>query len=564
MIRIGIIFFLILLLVSCANIQAPSGGPADTTPPKVVEYTPKNHTTNYSGSITILFDKYMDRNKVIENLSILPETKFNAEWTGKELTLNFPDKLLDNTTYSINFGTDFSDYLGNKPESSFNIVFSSGSVIDTGFVKGRILNDKPAGAFVFLYKIDGRQIDTLNPATTKPDYKTQIGTNGDFTIPALKDGKYRIFVIRDEFKNGLYDAQDSYSTYIKDLELKEGKTNFVKMMYGAPKDNFSPEISSINVPYSDRLTVKFSEQIIDSSLNKDLIFITDTNETKIIKIKSIFPGLTVNNSYELILESRPDTSKIWKLSFGKDTSKLPFDSSGNILKFKESALKFKPVERIDTSNIFLTKMPFRDSAASIPVDVVFDYQFSSSVDKANSVFSFKLMEQESNKEVKTSVIPSKDNEFRFKADSALKDNTKYIAYAAFKKLAPFQGKSQIDTTYIINFTSEDRRNTGTISGKFIPLENFCQSNIYLIFRTQTKKYITRLDSNNNFSFEFLPAMEYDVEAFCDINGNGEYDYGNPFPFKFAEPFYQHNIKVNIKPRWAVENFIIKQTEYADK
>ncbi len=48
--NINYILFLLLLLIvaSCAQVVTPTGGPKDTTPPKVLKSTPGNFETNYS------------------------------------------------------------------------------------------------------------------------------------------------------------------------------------------------------------------------------------------------------------------------------------------------------------------------------------------------------------------------------------------------------------------------------------------------------------------------------------------------------------------------------------
>ena len=62
-------------LNSCANIQAPSGGPRDSTAPKIIEFAPYNYSTNFNSikqdkNINITFDKYIDKGQVIEGIFI--------------------------------------------------------------------------------------------------------------------------------------------------------------------------------------------------------------------------------------------------------------------------------------------------------------------------------------------------------------------------------------------------------------------------------------------------------------------------------------------------------------
>ena len=44
----------------CANAVAPTGGPKDNTPPRVVEAVPENRSINFNGKkIAITFDEYI-------------------------------------------------------------------------------------------------------------------------------------------------------------------------------------------------------------------------------------------------------------------------------------------------------------------------------------------------------------------------------------------------------------------------------------------------------------------------------------------------------------------------
>src|SRR3989339_777879 len=111
-IRNIIISFLILILIiaGCANPIPPSGGLPDKTPPEIIEYEPANGTLNFSGnSITLNFNNYMDKNKVIDNVFISPNVPFTLDWSGKELEIEFTEPLTPNTTYALTLGTEYTD-----------------------------------------------------------------------------------------------------------------------------------------------------------------------------------------------------------------------------------------------------------------------------------------------------------------------------------------------------------------------------------------------------------------------------------------------------------------------
>ena len=63
-----------VLLSSCANEVAPTGGPKDETPPKVLKYSPENYSTNFEGKkIEITFDEFFQLNNYKSKLLISPQ-----------------------------------------------------------------------------------------------------------------------------------------------------------------------------------------------------------------------------------------------------------------------------------------------------------------------------------------------------------------------------------------------------------------------------------------------------------------------------------------------------------
>src|SRR5450759_4886045 len=79
-------FFLLILVIpkiviltsGCAQIIAPTGGPRDTLPPKLVSANPKMKATNFTGNrITLYFDEYVHIEDLQQNLLLSPTPKNN-------------------------------------------------------------------------------------------------------------------------------------------------------------------------------------------------------------------------------------------------------------------------------------------------------------------------------------------------------------------------------------------------------------------------------------------------------------------------------------------------------
>ncbi len=554
MYRISIIFLLILL-VSCANIQPPSGGPEDKEPPQITDYQPTNNSTNYKGPVIIGFDKYMDRSKVIENISIVPDLKFEVDWHGKDLVLNFVEGLKDNTTYSINLGTDYSDNHGNKPTNSFSIVFSSGNNLDSGVIKGKLYSSKPQGKFIFCYSNSIHNFDTLDYSRTKPDYKIQVGSSGDFIIPALKDGIYRIIAVDDILKNSLIDKNDAVGMATEDFIVKDAKSHFASIKDVILIDKTAPEISNIFAKYSDKISIKFTKMMNDTSINLSSFTLSDSLDNIVSNSIKVAKVMEQQNVYEFLLDHQIDNKSLLTIKFDKD--RLPTDTAGNYLDITKP-FKFMMMGSKDTTSIYLLSKPFADSASGILTNQVYPFYFSSFINKDIAQIDYKLIQSTNNKEIPAEIIKSNGNSIIIKPNEQLLENTGYKLFVNFKNIANISSNKSLDTNIVMNFTTVDKRNTGDISGKFVRARFECESNTYLILSSKNAHYKIKLEEDGSFSAKCIDEGEYNIELFCDMNGNSIYDYGSIKPFNFAEKFYIHNQTIKVKSRWTIDNIMITE------
>ncbi|MDR0926249.1 MAG: Ig-like domain-containing protein [Ignavibacteria bacterium] len=190
-----------IFLVGCANMSAPSGGEGIKQTPTIIRSSVQDGQLNFSEKNIILeFSAYMNRASVTDNIQISPTTNYTYKWSAKKITLFLSDSLTTATTYSLQLTGDYSDYYGNKSGAPFYIVFSTGENIDTGKIVGSIVTEKSDGYYIFCYTLMDEQIDYSH---RKPDYKVQVANDKTFTIPALKDGTYRIITVKDADKDGL-------------------------------------------------------------------------------------------------------------------------------------------------------------------------------------------------------------------------------------------------------------------------------------------------------------------------------------------------------------------------
>ena len=554
--------FIFLIINSCAVIEAPSGGPKDTIPPEITYISIQRGTLNFSEkNIYLKFSKYMDKAKVLENLSISPKTELKFDWSGKELEIMFQKPLDTNTTYSLQLGTEYTDYYNVKPAEAFELIFSTGNRLDSGIISGKLIDERPAGAYIFVYNITNINPDTLNFKQTMPNYRVQIGTSGEFRLGAIKDGKYRVFAIRDEFKNELYDDNDAFGSPENDVEVKDAKSLPIVLRIGPPVDKTPPELVSAEANYSNLIVARFSEILDSNFVRAESFYLVDSTNSSPLTISGVsFAGN--NRDVAIYTQEKLDSARMYLLTAFKLSEFSIRDTSGNLIDSMNMA-KFNGYSRIDSTKPLINAYPFMDSVSNIAQNKFMRFIFSIPVDTASvrNALTFKKLDSKIPSDFK--ILPFLNNVIRIEPTEIMEPETWYELILKNKNIKGLNGIFAQDTNIRLRFRTSDLRTLGNASGTVRGVD-FCKDKLIIsIFnKEKNKKYITKTDKEGKWSFLNLEPGEYTIEAFCDSNSDGFYNFGTAIPYTFSEPFFVVESKLNIRSRWNVEDFIINISEKA--
>lgn len=228
----------VLVMLSCARPGFPPGGPEDKTPPEAKNIHPEPRSTNVPlrEPVTIEFTEQMNEETVENNLFISP---IPAEWPtvswrarGRVMSLDFPAPLRQNTTYIITIGAKAADRQGNPLRESLVLTFSTGAELAEGVIRGRVIPwtffgpspESVSGVDVAAYRL-ADSTRTPDPRDDIPDYVTQTGTDGSFSLAGVSPGIYRLFAIGDKDQNGFYTpGSDMIGVASRDVALARGDT----------------------------------------------------------------------------------------------------------------------------------------------------------------------------------------------------------------------------------------------------------------------------------------------------------------------------------------------------
>lgn len=234
-------FILISLTWRCASIQQPMGGPKDSIPPKILSETPPNLTRNFNAEkIVIEFDEYVKLSNTQKEISVSPDVEqpINPRVKRKTIEVALPDSLEANTTYTINFGKAIGDFNEGNPLLNYSYVFSTGNVIDSLSISGNVIDA--------LTKIPEKEIAVILIPTRqdsifgkrKANIFTLTDTSGNFQLKNLREDTYRIYALKEENNDRVYNAPGEYIGFLTDSIVLNKDTSGIhlEISKGLPKD----------------------------------------------------------------------------------------------------------------------------------------------------------------------------------------------------------------------------------------------------------------------------------------------------------------------------------------
>lgn len=344
----------VALLVACASIGTPDGGPYDEDPPIFVGGIPAPNATNVTdGKVVIEFDENIKLENAFEKVVISPPQfeQPQIKYSGKKITVQLYDTLIPNTTYSIDFNDAVVDNNEGNPLENFAYVFSTGSSVDTLAVSGTVLNAQDLEPIKGI--MVGLHSSLSDTAFTKKPFERVARTDsrGRFAIKGLAPGKYRVYALADANGNYLFD-QKSETVAFFDTEVSPYATRamradtiwrdsitvdtvrMVEYTRNLPDDIV---LRAFKEPFYTQYLVKYPRE---EHSNFTLYFAAPNNELPEVK------GLNFdsNDAYVLEANATKDTLRYWF----KDTAVYYKDTLEVAVTYNILDSLQQPVPRTDT------------------------------------------------------------------------------------------------------------------------------------------------------------------------------------------------------------------------
>ena len=587
--RIITILAIALLLVGCANVVMPSGGPKDTKSPVVLEASPANNSTDFKGkTIHLTFDEFIVLNNPSNNVMISPpmSKKPTYRTSGKTLIIKFEEQLQPNTTYSINFGDAIKDLHEGNIFKGYTFNFSTGASIDSLSLKGKVISAselKPMdGMVVGLYSDDNESVtlDSL-PYKIKPNYITTTDKNGEFEFSGLADKEYLVFALKDANSNLIYDLPNEEIAFCSDL---------IKPYY---IDNqiitkpVSDTIQNDSIAANDSILIKVDSILEvkkpDYPIYELFSFIQEDSVQKLFKkelveeglLRFVFrypaPNVTIN-----ALESLPDTFNItpvysmrkdtvlWYFTPCKDSLWISINDGVNIsdtthysLKPRENASRRRRRQEENAVKRLTVKNNLKANKLKPEQPLIF--VFNEPIIKVNQPDSMLFVENNDTIYRKQQFEKLDEYGFKYQIVNDLKPENKYQVIVPDSVFFGVRGYT--NDTILTNFSVQEESAFGNIYITVEIPENVPQ--VIIELTTENGKTIDTqiVTKTEELAFEYLDPGKYKLKATIDLDANGVWSPGNFTKRLQAEKivFYQNTLEVranwdiDLDEPWKIEN-----------
>ncbi len=546
------ISIIIFLLMGCANQLPPGGGDVDKIPPEIINIFPENGTTNFKDDyFEIEFSEYVDKRSVQEAIFISPEIEQDIEydWSGKSLEVYIGDSLKENTTYTVTIGSGVVDLNNKNPmDRAVNFAFSTGPKIDRGEITGKVYDKDPAGITLSAYKISKTKI---KPTEEKPDYRSQVGANGQFKFLGLSPGTYRVFALRDAFRDFIYNIEeDGFGVPFTDVELTEEDTVFNNLNFKLSReDTTKPNLLNLTMTDKYHFLIEFSEFIDSSKLTVDNFKIVDSTTAAEFDIKYLFKGNAKPKNLYLVIEDSLNAENENYL-----ISERIFDLSGNLSEYQSTPIAVNSNPDTTVASIKSVASVVKNSDVDFDdpkVKVILD----DAVDFKNLKPAIKILDEKEENVFPFELSKIDDALFQIKVQSKLEPRKEYKIKFDLNYFSDAAG-NKLDSIRTLKFKTFNNLEYTGASGKVIVETNHPVILVLESAKDKEIKYYQTADQNSNFNFERLIGSQYLLWSFIDKDSNGVYSFGKVEPFEPSEQFVYYPDTLNLRPRWPVGDIIL--------
>lgn len=511
-----------LLLSACANVVAPTGGPKDTTPPRMVEASPASRSTNFSDNrIEITFDEYITLNNASQQVLFSPPlaNKPDIKLSNKTVVIKLKEDLKPNTTYTINFGEAVKDLHEGNVFKDFNYSFATGAVLDTLSFTGTVLdaeNHKPIEKiYVSLYVGDTIPDDSLflKPCHQAPDYIARTDKDGHFHFNGLPDLPFLVFALEDMNSNLYYDLPNEKVAFIDTLVC--------------PSDSISLTLNAF--VETDTTQMLLENKLVEEGLLR-FVFRQPADS---VSIDLSWPEI---DSFQMV--------KVW--SANHDTLNCWF--TPNVLDSLRVKIEYDTLLNIDKS-FSLQYRESRITARRNPNILKINNNLKNKMLMRGEEFLLKFTEPVILFNMDSLFEQSDDYGMEYRLLDVVPDSTEYALHIADSSFFSIRGRTNdsIDIRFKRALESD-------LSNLYIQVAPPANKQVVVQLLDNRDRVVDQrvVDSTAKVAFTQLIPGKYKLQAIIDNDRNGRWSSGSFHRRFLSEPIVPYKDALELKAGWDID------------
>ncbi|PAU93937.1 hypothetical protein CK503_09710 [Aliifodinibius salipaludis] len=503
-----------IVMASCATPTSPTGGPPDEKGPEIIRTEPETGTTNFRGeSITLHFSEFVERSSLNQAIVIEPDIgiSYNIDWGRKSAEVEFDSQIPDSTTLILTIDTDLTDTNNNGMSSPKKIAVSTGSEIDKGEIVGNVIDaatgERSEGKRILLYR-------EPYDLTKKADYIASTDTSGHFQFSYLPQGKFKLFWVDDRNRNKIWDRQQERAQPFKKefITLEKGGKDSLGTLFSTSVDTTKPTIQGVGLFSSNRMRMRFSEDItLSDSAN---IVITDTLGNEYSQVWPLY--VQPNEPYILFAHSNDSLAP--ESSYSLTTTGIFDGSENSIADYTDS---FTGSAQEDTTRQRIIK---RNTVSGYYPGEPFEVTYAKPIDESVITDSLKIVEGDSLIESWPNV-DTEQNILRINPDDQWKDGVAY--------------EVRVWDPGVEDYRKFDPKiwHSSQMGSLNIMMEDSTLKNVRLRIENEESGFERDTLFTDQIEIDNLPPLSYKIMVYHDENTNGRWDYGQVEPYVKPEPYY---------------------------
>ncbi|MFW5775173.1 MAG: Ig-like domain-containing protein [Chitinivibrionales bacterium] len=544
--------FAVILLLSCAQQVAPSGGPDDLSPPNLMQSVPALGATSVPEDISIrfMFSEWINPGSAKRSVTMYPpvEDGLRIQVSGRALTIRPRQALMDSTTYHVTLTTTLEDLHGNPLATSIDLYFSTGPQLDSGMVYGCIpVNEKyELRPTVALYRKDTIPTDSL--LFLPPTYVTQTDSLGAYSFSHIRPDSYELFAFVDRDNNSRFSLRANETVFAPVRQsIRVDSTVGPLMLFPTSGDTSAITIDELQPKTAQMLFARWSDM-------------------------PFFPMTTTDTLWQIIstdtaAKDMPSIESIQPIHDGRSMF-ISLDSPMELVPYQ---LIYPALSRTDTNTFFADTIRFNGTTVSDTVSpALIDSEPDSNSNLRpviNLVWSepvrLRLMQVELTSSLDTIILPVDTSRWTdtisFTPPQTLQPQTRYNISIPVEHIIDIAANSPVDTA--------DTISPGVIDFSFttLPIDSICLllqggapclekdlNRIWLFRPLEAQTQYVSNDSSGLFRFDSIPAGEGTIAYFIDLNEDNLHTQGRLFPWLAPEPFFSFTDTIEARALWEIE------------